>query len=138
MSAARPLTLEGLNAAPAADALAALAGTYEHSPWIVQAALARRPFATLAAFKRALVEAVREAGRDRQLALIRAHPELAGRALVARTLTAESTNEQGKAGLTECTAAEFARIQQLNADYNAKFGFPFVLAVRGPRGTGLG
>lgn len=138
MSAARPLTLEGLNAAPAADALAALAGTYEHSPWIVQAALARRPFATLAAFKRALVEAVSEAGRDRQLALIRAHPELAGRALVARTLTAESTNEQGKAGLTECTAAEFARIQQLNADYNAKFGFPFVLAVRGPRGTGLG
>jgi len=131
------LTLDWLNAAPAADALAALAGTYEHSPWIVEAALGQRPFATLAAFKRALVEVVRDAGWEKQLALIRAHPELAGKAMVARTLTAESTHEQGKAGLTDCTPAEFARIQQLNADYNAKFGFPFVLAVRGPRGTGL-
>ena len=57
--------------------------------------------------------------------------------MVSKTLTAESTNEQGKAGLTDCTAEEFAKIQQLNADYNAKFGFPFMLAVRGPRGTGL-
>ena len=57
--------------------------------------------------------------------------------MVAKTLTAESTNEQGKAGLTDCTPEEFARIQQLNADYNAKFGFPFILAVRGPRGEGL-
>ena len=136
-AAAKPLALEWLNAAPAADALAALAGTYEHSPWIVEAALAGRPFATLAAFKRALVEVVREAPRERQLALVRAHPELAGKAMVTKTLTAESTHEQGKAGLTDCTPAEFARIQQLNADYNAKFGFPFVLAVRGPRGTGL-
>ena len=97
-----------------------------------------RPFATLAALKRALVEVVREAGRERQLGLVRAHPELAGKAMVAKTLTAESTHEQGKAGLTDCTPAEFARIQQLNGDYNAKFGFPFILAVRGPRGTGLG
>ena len=57
--------------------------------------------------------------------------------MVSKTLTAESTNEQGKAGLTDCTPEEFARIQQLNADYNAKFGFPFILAVRGPRGLGL-
>jgi N-carbamoyl-L-amino-acid hydrolase len=74
---------------------------------------------------------------EKQLALIRAHPELAGKAMVSKTLTSESTNEQGKAGLTDCTPEEFARIQQLNADYNAKFGFPFILAVRGPRGTGL-
>ena len=74
---------------------------------------------------------------DEQLGLIRAHPELAGKAMVSKTLTAESTNEQGKAGLTDCTPEEFAKIQQLNADYNAKFGFPFILAVRGPRGTGL-
>ena len=132
-----PLSLETLNRAPAAEFAQALAGTYEHSPWIVEAAAARRPFATLAALKRALVEVVREAPRAQQLALIRAHPELAGKAMVARTLTAESTHEQGKAGLTECTPEEFARIQQLNADYNAKFGFPFILAVRGPRGTGL-
>ena len=91
----------------------------------------------MAALKRALVEVVREAPREQQLALIRAHPELAGKAMVAKTLTAESTHEQGKAGLTDCTPEEFARIQQLNADYNAKFGFPFILAVRGPRGTGL-
>jgi len=136
-AAPKPLTLDWLNAAPAAQALAALAGTYEHSPWIVEAALPERPFTTLAALKRALVEVVRDAGRERQLALVRAHPELAGKAMVAKTLTAESTHEQGRAGLTACTAAEFARIQQLNADYNAKFGFPFILAVRGPRGTGL-
>jgi N-carbamoyl-L-amino-acid hydrolase len=80
---------------------------------------------------------VRDAGRDAQLALIRAHPELAGKAMVSNTLTAESTHEQSKAGLTNCTPEEFARIQTLNADYNAKFGFPFILAVRGPRGTGL-
>jgi len=81
---------------------------------------------------------LREAGREPQLALIRAHPELAGKAMVGRTLTAESTNEQGQAGLTACTAAEFATLQRLNADYNAKFGWPFILAVRGPRGLGLG
>ena len=138
MSAPSPLTLAWLNAAPAAQVLDALAGTYEHSPWVVQGALPKRPFATLATLKRALVEVVREAGRDPQLALIRAHPELAGKAMVAKTLTAESTNEQGKAGLTACTPQEIARIQQLNADYNAKFGFPFILAVRGPRGAGLG
>jgi N-carbamoyl-L-amino-acid hydrolase len=69
--------------------------------------------------------------------LIRAHPELAGKAMVSKSLTAESTNEQGRAGLTDCTPHEFARIQQLNAAYNAKFGWPFILAVRGPRGAGL-
>ena len=131
------LTLEQLNAAPAEQALAWLDGLYEHSPWIARKALEARPFASLAHMKHVLAGVVRDAGRDAQLALIRAHPELAGKAMVAKTLTAESTNEQGKAGLTDCTPDEFARIQQLNADYNAKFGFPFILAVRGPRGTGL-
>ena len=131
-------TLDALNRASAPEFAQALAGTYEHSPWIVEAAASKRPFATLAALKRALVEVVREAPRERQLELIRAHPELAGKAMVAKALTAESTHEQGKAGLAECTLEEFARIQQLNADYSEKFGFPFILAVRGPRGTGLG
>jgi len=133
-----PLTLTQLNAASQAEFVALLDGTYEHSPWIAERAWGSRPFTTLAALKHAMVEVLREAGRDAQLALIRAHPELAGKAMVAKTLTAESTNEQGKAGLTECTPEEFARIQQLNGDYNARFGFPFILAVRGPRGTGLG
>ncbi|MBX3643736.1 MAG: 2-oxo-4-hydroxy-4-carboxy-5-ureidoimidazoline decarboxylase [Rubrivivax sp.] len=131
------LTLEQLNAASQAEFTALLDGTYEHSPWIAEAAWAKRPFASLAALKLAMVEALREAGTEAQLKLIRAHPELAGKAMVSKTLTAESTNEQGKAGLTDCTPEEFAKIQKLNADYNAKFGFPFILAVRGPRGTGL-
>jgi N-carbamoyl-L-amino-acid hydrolase len=133
-----PITLDQLNAAATREAFAVLLdGTYEHSPWIAERAWEARPFASLAALKLALVNAVRDAGREAQLALIRAHPELAGKAMVSKTLTAESTHEQGRAGLTECTPEEFALIQRLNADYNAEFGFPFILAVRGPRGTGL-
>ncbi|OUM00609.1 2-oxo-4-hydroxy-4-carboxy-5-ureidoimidazoline decarboxylase [Variovorax sp. JS1663] len=131
------LTIEQLNAASADEVAALLDGTYEHSPWIAQRAAAARPFRSLAHLKHALVQAVAQASAEEQLGLIRAHPELAGKAMVSKTLTAESTHEQGKAGLTECTPDEFAKIQQLNADYNAKFGFPFILAVRGPRGTGL-
>jgi len=132
-----PITLEQLNRAPLAEAVQLLDGLYEHSPWIAEQALARRPFASLAALKHAMVAVLDQAGVEPQLALIRAHPELAGKAMVAQSLTAESTNEQTKAGLTNCTPEEFAHIQQLNAQYNAKFGFPFILAVRGPRGTGL-
>ena len=132
-----PPTLAQLNAAAPAEFVALLDGIYEHSPWIAGDACALRPFATLAALGQALVRAVRAGGRGRQLELIRAHPELAGKAMVAKALTAESTHEQGRAGLTDCTPAEFARIQELNAAYNARFGWPFILAVRGPRGTGL-
>ncbi len=132
-----PLTLEWLNAASPDQALAALDGLYEHSPWIAEAALQQRPYASLAQLKQAMVRAVRDAGREAQLALIRAHPELAGKAAVAGTLTAESSGEQARAGLNQCTPEEFALVQRLNADYNARFGWPFVMAVRGPRGTGL-
>ena len=131
------ITLDQLNAAPLPEALQMLDGLYEHSPWIAERALAQRPFASLPALKHAMVRVLDAAGVDPQLALIRAHPELAGKAMVSKTLTAESTNEQSKAGLTNCTPEEFAHIQQLNTDYNAKHGFPFILAVRGPRGTGL-
>ncbi|RYY72707.1 MAG: 2-oxo-4-hydroxy-4-carboxy-5-ureidoimidazoline decarboxylase, partial [Comamonadaceae bacterium] len=132
-----PLTLAQINAAPADEAARLLDGLYEHSPWIAQAALAQRPFRSLAHLKHAMASIVREAGVDRQLALLRAHPELAGKAMVSRSLTAESSNEQGKAGLTDCTPEEFEKIQRLNTAYNQRFGFPFILAVRGPRGTGL-
>ncbi len=131
------LSLEQLNSSSQEEFTALLDGTYEHSPWIASQAWERRPFTSLAALKRALVAAVRSSSREAQLGLICAHPELAGKAMVAKTLTAESTHEQGKAGLTACTAEEFARIQDLNGAYNKKFGFPFILAVRGPRGTGL-
>jgi N-carbamoyl-L-amino-acid hydrolase len=132
------LTLDQLNTADRAEFTRLLDGVYEHSPWIAEQAWPRRPFASLAQLKFAFAEVLREAGRDAQLALIRAHPELAGKAMVSRTLTRESTHEQGKAGLTACTPEEFAQIQQLNADYNARFGWPFILAVRGGRGLGLG
>jgi beta-ureidopropionase / N-carbamoyl-L-amino-acid hydrolase len=116
-----------------------LAGLYEHSPWVVDRTLAQysQGFPSMAALKAALAQTVQVATHDEQLALIRAHPELAGKAMVDKTLTSESTNEQGKAGLTNCTSDEFAKIQTMNADYNAKFGWPFILAVRGPRGSGL-
>ncbi|MFM8866295.1 MAG: 2-oxo-4-hydroxy-4-carboxy-5-ureidoimidazoline decarboxylase [Limnohabitans sp.] len=131
------LNLEQLNSASREDAARMLDGLYEHSPWIAEQALDARPFRSLAHLKHAMCEVLAHAGREAQIGLIRAHPELAGKAMVSKTLTAESTNEQTKAGLTDCTPEEFAKIQQLNADYNAKFGWPFILAVRGPRGVGL-
>ena len=131
------ITLEQINAATQADFTSLLDGTYERSPWVAEQAWPQRPFTSLAQLKLALVDGVSAAGRDAQLGLIRAHPELAGKAMVAKALTAESTHEQGKAGLTDCTPAEYEHIQRLNAAYNAKFGFPFILAVRGPRGLGL-
>ena len=131
------LTMEQLNSASREAAAQMLDGLYEHSPWIAEQALNERPFTSLAHLKHAMCEVLSHAGREAQLGLIRAHPELAGKAMVSKTLTAESTNEQTKAGLTDCTPEEFAQIQQLNADYNAKFGWPFILAVRGPRGMGL-
>jgi len=117
---------------------ALLEGIYEHSPWVTEAAWPARPFATLASLKHALAQVVREAPLEAQLALIRAHPELAGKAMVARKLTAESTHEQGVAGLAHCSEEQFETLQRLNAAYNEKFGFPFILAVRGPRSAGLG
>ena len=131
------LTLDHLNAASLDAATALLGGLYEHSPWIPRTALEQRPFTSLAQLKYAMVRVLADGGIEPQLALIRAHPELAGKAMVDKNLTAESTNEQSKAGLTHCTPDEFEKIQKLNADYNARFGFPFILAVRGPRGTGL-
>src|SRR4051794_35646438 len=98
-----PLTLDQLNAAGEDEAAALLDGLYEHSPWIARAALADRPFLSLAHLKHAMARIVQESAREQQLALLRAHPELAGKAMVSKTLTAESSNEQGKAGLTDCT-----------------------------------
>jgi N-carbamoyl-L-amino-acid hydrolase len=130
-------TLDQLNAAAPTQAAQMLTGLYEHSDWIAEQALAQRPFVSLAHLKHAMTQVLEQAGREAKLALIRAHPELAGKAMVSQTLTAESTHEQTKAGLTHCTPQEFELIQRLNADYNAKFGWPFILAVRGPRGLGL-
>jgi len=130
-------TLSDLNSCDSATFVERLRGIYEHSPWIPERAAARRPFASVTALKLALQEVVSGATLDEQLGLIRAHPELAGKAAVAGQLTAESTSEQARSGLHLCSTEEFATLHQLNADYNARFGFPFILAVRGPRGLGL-
>jgi N-carbamoyl-L-amino-acid hydrolase len=130
-------TLNQLNQCDGQAFVAALAGIYEHSPWIPQRAAALRPFRTLTALKLALQHVVGSATRQEQLDLMRAHPELAGKAAIAGELTEESSGEQAKAGLHLCSPEEFAALQRLNADYNAKFGFPFILAVKGATGQGL-
>ncbi|MEO8155327.1 MAG: 2-oxo-4-hydroxy-4-carboxy-5-ureidoimidazoline decarboxylase, partial [Rhizobacter sp.] len=131
------LTLDQLNTASATEAGQMLAGVYEHSPWIADAALAQRPFRSLAHLKHILAETVRQADRAAQLALIRAHPQLTGKLADRGQLTAESTHEQATAGLKACSPEEMAALQRLNAEYLAKFGWPFIVAVRGPRGNGL-
>ena len=131
------LTLKQLNSASLQEASQLLDGLYEHSPWIAERALQQRPFVSWAHLKHSMTQVLQDAGRDAQIALIQAHPELAGKAMVRKELTAESTHEQSKAGLTACTPAEFEKIQTLNAAYKQKFGWPFILAVRGPRGLGL-
>lgn len=130
-------TIQSLNDCDAAGFVDALRGIYEHSPWIAERAAARRPFASLAALKLALQDAVDGAAPAERLVLLRAHPELAGKAAIAGRLTAESTGEQAGSGLDRCSPDEYARLHDLNARYNERFGFPFILAVRGPTGRGL-
>lgn len=123
-------SLATLNAGDRAGFVAALGGIFEHSPWIAEAAWAARPFADIGALHAAMAAAMRNAPHARVLALLRMHPELAGRAMVDNTLTADSTDEQTRSGLTRCTPDELAHLTRLNADYNAKFGWPFILAVK--------
>ncbi|MYN04950.1 allantoate amidohydrolase [Pseudoduganella sp. DS3] len=130
-------SLKQLNNCDADTFTELLHGLYEHSPWIPQRAAAQRPFRTIDELKLGLQKVVSRATYDEQLGLIRAHPELAGKAAVAGELTPESTGEQSKAGLNLCTPQEFAVLQELNAAYNSKFGFPFILAVKGGDGKGL-
>jgi beta-ureidopropionase / N-carbamoyl-L-amino-acid hydrolase len=125
------IALDELNSATPAQFMTALGDIFEHSPWIAERAAARRPFASRLDLLEAMCAVVAQADDAEQLALIRAHPELAGRAAIRNELTAASTQEQRSAGLDACTADEFARLQEFNRAYNDKFGFPFILAVRG-------
>lgn len=124
-------SIADLSALSQADFVARLGDIFEHSPWVAERAWSARPFANLDALHAAMVAAVEAAAEAEQLALIRAHPELAGKEAAAGTLTAASTGEQRGAGLDQCTAAELARLRRLNADYRERFGFPFVIAVKG-------
>jgi beta-ureidopropionase / N-carbamoyl-L-amino-acid hydrolase len=125
------IELETLNHASEQDFVAALTSIFEHSPWVAERVADLRPFAGNIALHRALCNAVTQAPEAQQLALIRAHPQLAGRATIRGDLTTASTSEQRRAGLADCTPHQLERLNSLNAAYLSRLGFPFVLAVRG-------
>jgi OHCU decarboxylase len=124
------LTAAALSRMSREELVAALGFLFEHSPWVVEDVWAWRPFGSRDELHAKLVAVVRYADPERQLALIRAHPDLAGRAALAGELTEASADEQASAGLDRLTRAELARFHALNAAYRARFGFPFVVCVR--------
>ena len=125
------MNLATLNALPKSAFTDTLGAIFELSPWIAEGTHAAAPFANLESLHAAMVGVVDQASLDQQLALIRAHPDLAGKAALAGELTAESTSEQKGAGLDRLSPDEYAKFHRLNDAYQAKFGFPFIIAVRG-------
>ncbi|MGC9270272.1 2-oxo-4-hydroxy-4-carboxy-5-ureidoimidazoline decarboxylase [Acidiphilium sp.] len=125
------LSLDALNRASERGFVEALAGVYEHSDWVAAAVAGLRPFATGGSLAAALQAAVLTAGADRQLALLRAHPELGA----GGRLTEYSATEQRGAGLDRLDRDHADRLARLNRDYRQRFGFPFIIAVRGQRDT---
>ena len=125
-----PVSLDSLNAADRKAFTAALGDVMELAPWVADEAFAERPFASLAALYQAMTDAVRNAGDERQRALINGHPDLAGKAAREGKLTADSTAEQAAAGLDRLSEQEFADFHRLNDAYRAKFGMPFIVCVR--------
>jgi 2-oxo-4-hydroxy-4-carboxy-5-ureidoimidazoline decarboxylase len=111
--------------------VALFGGVFEHAPWVAEQAFDAGPFDDVEALRGAMVAAMRRAPRARQLALVRAHPDLAGRAAIRGELTAASTAEQASAGLDQCTPSELERFRELNDKYKEKFRFPFIMAVKG-------
>jgi 2-oxo-4-hydroxy-4-carboxy-5-ureidoimidazoline decarboxylase len=127
----KQLTISALNAMSQEEFTAALGGIYERSPWFAMRAAAHRPFKDLQQLQEVMANEVRCAPLEERMQLILAHPELAGKAAVRGELTEESTREQKGAGLDQCSAEEFAQLQDLNRRYRDKFGFPFIVAVKG-------
>lgn len=123
------LTLDRLNGLSPESFVGEIGEAFEHAPWVAQNAAAGRPYATVAALHEAMLEAVRSAPRDRQLAFIRAHPEL-GSKVKRADITVDSQAEQGGLGLDRLSAEEFSRFSRLNTAYRDKFGFPFIICVR--------
>ena len=131
------MDLDAVNRMDRATFVATLGGVFENSPWVAEQAWTARPFATLTALHSAMVAVVRRAPPAQQLALLRAHPELAGREARAGEMTDASEAEQGSAGLDRMTAAELARMGELNRAYRTKFGHPFIIAVRKHTRSGI-
>ncbi|WP_421737024.1 2-oxo-4-hydroxy-4-carboxy-5-ureidoimidazoline decarboxylase [Caulobacter sp.] len=130
MSSAPPLSLKLLNSMNQTGFTTALGFAFELSPWVVQRAWDERPFDTVEGLHAAMMRVLDASTTADKLALIRAHPELAGKAAIAKALTAESNAEQASAGLDRLTPEEFERFHQLNAAHAERFGFPFIIAVR--------
>jgi 2-oxo-4-hydroxy-4-carboxy-5-ureidoimidazoline decarboxylase len=126
-----PKTLAEINAMPPERFVHCFRDIAEHSVWVAQAAAAGRPFASRDAMIAAFAAAVRDAVPERQLDLLRSHPDLAGKAARAGAITADSRREQSGAGLDSLDAEEFTRFTMLNERYRRTFGFPFILAVKG-------
>jgi 2-oxo-4-hydroxy-4-carboxy-5-ureidoimidazoline decarboxylase len=124
------LTLADVNAMDEDAFVTALGALFEHSPWVARDAHARGPFGSVAELHGALEAAMRSAPRERQVALIRAHPELAGREAAVGELTEASTGEQARAGLDRLSAGEARELGEVNAAYRERFGFPLVICVR--------
>lgn len=127
----RMLSIGELNALDAAAFERQLGHVFEHAPWIARRAASRRPFASRNAAHRAMLETIAAASQEEQIELLRGHPDLAGKAAIAGDLTADSRREQAGAGLDRLTPAEYERFHDLNRRYKEKFGFPFILAVKG-------
>jgi 2-oxo-4-hydroxy-4-carboxy-5-ureidoimidazoline decarboxylase len=125
------LSLHRVNALDQAEFTALLGGIYEHSPWVASRTWPQRPFGSFAQLQAALGQVLDVASADERMAVIRAHPELSGKAAVRRDLTADSRMEQAGAGLDQCTPEEFVQLQEGNRAYGEKFGFPFIIAVKG-------
>jgi OHCU decarboxylase len=123
-------TIAEINSLPRSEFIRIVGPAFEHSPWIAEATWLKQPFANLKNLHRALCETVEKAGKENQLTLIRAHPDLVGKAALAGTLTRESTGEQASAGLGRLTPEEIETFQKHNATYTEKFGFPFVICAR--------
>ncbi|MGH1570850.1 2-oxo-4-hydroxy-4-carboxy-5-ureidoimidazoline decarboxylase [Methylobacterium sp. P31] len=123
--------LAAINRMEAEPFEALLGGVFEHAAWVARAAWERRPFASIADLHGAMMEAVRAAPGQTRRAFLNGHPELAGPEVRARSLTADSASEQGSGGLDRMTETEAAAFDRLNAAYRARFGFPFIIAVRG-------
>ncbi|PZU11690.1 2-oxo-4-hydroxy-4-carboxy-5-ureidoimidazoline decarboxylase [Sphingomonas sp.] len=124
------MTIEAINALSAADFIARFGFLFEHSPWIVREAEKRRPFAHIVAMEDAMAAIVAEASHVDQLKLLRAHPELASKAAIDKTLTEASNAEQASAGLDRLSQEEFDLFHDLNRRYRDRFGFPFIICVR--------
>jgi 2-oxo-4-hydroxy-4-carboxy-5-ureidoimidazoline decarboxylase len=123
------VTLDALNAADRGAFVDAVGWVFEHSPWVAERAWPRRPFASVGQLHEAMTRVVAEASRDEQLALLRAHPDLG--AQLGGGISEASAREQSDAGLATLSGGDLDLLRQLNESYRARFGFPFLLAVKG-------